>query len=80
MGGGKLSAYRAMAERIVDKVIENYGFTAKPCTTADVALPGGEAIALASDWRVRDVQAERLARLYGAEAQSLKASTSDEPW
>ena len=79
VGGGKLSAYRAMAERIVDTVIENHGFTAKPCTTADVALPGGEAIALASDLKgFSDVQAERLARLYGAEAQCLRASTSDE--
>lgn len=79
VGGGKLSAYRAMAERIVDTVIENYGFTAKPCSTADVALPGGEAIALASDLKgLGDVQAERLARLYGAEAQCLKASASDE--
>ena len=79
VGGGKLSAYRAMAERIVDTVIENHGFTAKPCTTADVALPGGEAIALASDLKgFGDVQAERLARLYGAEAQCLRASTSDE--
>ena len=79
VGGGKLSAYRAMAERIVDTVIENYGFTAKPCNTADVALPGGEAITLASDLKgFGDVQAERLVRLYGAEAQCLKASTSDE--
>ena len=72
VGGGKLSAYRAMAERIVDTVIENHGFTAKPCATADVPLPGGDTVVLASDLTgVGDVQAERLARLYGAEAPNL---------
>ena len=76
VGGGKLSAYRAMAERIVDTVIENHGFTAKPCTTADVPLPGGGAEVLASDLAgVGNVQAERLARLYGAEAPSLLGGT-----
>ena len=65
-----------MAERIVDTVIENHGFTAKPCTTADVPLPGGGAEVLASDLAgVGDVQAERLARLYGAEAPSLLGGT-----
>ena len=72
VGGGKLSAYRAMAERIVDTLIENHGFTAEPCATADVPLPGGDAELLASDLTgVGDVQAERLARLYGAEAPGL---------
>ena len=75
VGGGKLSAYRAMAERIVDTVIENHDFTAKPCTTADVPLPGGDAEVLASDLKVvGDIQAERLVRLYGAEAPSLFGS------
>ena len=79
VGGGKLSAYRAMAQRIVDTVIENHGFTAKPCTTADIPLPGGDSIAFASDLkRFDDVQAERLARLYGTEAQCLNASTGEE--
>jgi glycerol-3-phosphate dehydrogenase len=79
VGGGKLSAYRAMAERIVDMVIENHGFTGKPCTTADVPLPGGDAVVLAQDLPVVDnVQAERLARLYGAEAPGLIRSASEE--
>ena len=76
VGGGKLSAYRAMAERIVDTVIENHGFTAKPCATADVPLPGGGVEVPPSDLTgVGDVQAERLARLYGAEAPSLLGNT-----
>jgi glycerol-3-phosphate dehydrogenase len=72
VGGGKLSAYRAMAERIVDTVIDNHGFTAKPCETAEVHLPGGDAVMLASDLTgIGDTHAERLARLYGAEAPNL---------
>ena len=79
VGGGKLSAYRAMAERIVDTVIENHGFIGKPCTTADIPLPGGNAVVLASDLTgIGDVQAERLARLYGAEALSLTGSAGEE--
>ena len=79
VGGGKLSAYRAMAERIVDMVIENHGFSAKPCETADVPLPGGDAIVLASDLtEVADAQAERLARLYGAEAPHLVDDTGEQ--
>jgi len=78
VGGGKLSAYRAMAERIVDTVIENHDFTAKPCTTAEVPLPGGGGTVLASDLTgIGDIQAERLARLYGAEAPGLAGSAGD---
>ena len=78
VGGGKLSAYRAMAERIVDTVIENHGFAAKPCITADVPLPGGDVEVLASDLAgAGDVQAERLARLYGAEAPGLAGSAGE---
>jgi len=74
-----LSAYRAMAERIVDTVIENHGFVGKPCTTADIPLPGGDAVVLASDVTgIGDVQAERLARLYGAEALSLTGNAGEE--
>ena len=72
VGGGKLSAYRAMAERIVDTVIEQYGFAAKPCATAETPLPGGEAVvSAASLMEIGEVQAERLARLYGAEASHV---------
>ena len=79
VGGGKLSAYRAMAERIVDTVVENHGFATKPCATADVPLPGGDSIVLASDLEgFSDVQAERLARLYGAEAKCFNAIAGEE--
>jgi len=72
VGGGKLSAYRAMAERIVDKLIENYAFTARPCSTGEVPLPGGESITLAATLEGLDMtHAERIARLYGTEAPEL---------
>jgi len=72
VGGGKLSAYRAMAERIVDTLIENHAFTAKPCSTGEVPLPGGESITPAATLEGLEMtQAERLARLYGTEAPEL---------
>ena len=72
VGGGKLSAYRAMAERIVDTLIKNHAFTARPCATGEVPLPGGESTTLAASLQGMDrVQAERLARLYGTEAPAL---------
>ena len=78
VGGGKLSAYRAMAERIVDTVIENHGFTAQPCATADTPLPGGERVASSHSLPEMDtVQAERVARLYGAEAEDLARASAE---
>lgn len=76
IAGGKLSAYRAMAERVVDQVLAEDGFTAQPCTTMEEALPGGEAEAsglMGLDPIVR----ERLARLYGTEATALAADGGD---
>ena len=75
--GWELSAYRAMAERIVDTVIENHGLTAKPCSTADNPLPGGGRVVNASELEeMGDIQSERLARLYGAEAVDVVTSAA----
>lgn len=38
IGGGKLTTYRQMAERVVDQVLEKIDRTAEPCRTADVPL------------------------------------------
>ncbi|MDA8679719.1 glycerol-3-phosphate dehydrogenase/oxidase [Luminiphilus sp.] len=75
VGGGKLSAYRAMAERIVDQVVAASAFTAAPCQTAEVSLPGGDsATTLLNDW---DAAArERIQRLYGSEAGQVVANAS----
>ena len=44
IGGGKLTTYRRMAERVVDAAVERLGTSAaRPCTTADVPLVEGEA-------------------------------------
>lgn len=76
IAGGKLSAYRAMAERVVDMVVAELGGTARPCATMAEPLPGGEsgAGALAG---LDAAAAERLARLYGAEAPALLADGGD---
>jgi glycerol-3-phosphate dehydrogenase len=49
IAGGKLSAYRAMAERIVDLAAERLGGRLAPCATAERALPGAEAEAAHAD-------------------------------
>lgn len=78
VGGGKLSAYRAMAERIVDKVIATHVFVAQPCRTHQVALPGGEReVSAASLTAANGAANERLARLYGTESARILAAGAD---
>ena len=67
IAGGKLSAYRAMAERVVDKVIAIGGFAATPCKTATHPLPGGLKT---SNTRDKDLPA-RLTQSFGFEAATL---------
>lgn len=81
VAGGKLSAYRAMAERVTDMVVERLGRTAQACATAHQALPGGAFAAdtLRAD---RDLQATgplagRLIDLYGAEAVDVARDGGD---
>lgn len=38
IGGGKLTTYRQMAERVVDQVVERLGRKTGPCRTSDVPL------------------------------------------
>lgn len=46
IAGGKLTGYRKMAERVVDRIVikmeEEYEATVKPCTTQDIPLCGNE--------------------------------------
>lgn len=65
IAGGKLSAYRAMAARIVDHAVARIGLPARPCRTADESLPGGERSVTGDD---------RLDRLYGVEAALIRAA------
>lgn len=75
IAGGKLSAYRAMAERVVDLVVERLGATALPCSTANMPLPGGSReVRLAG---LDPLAAERLAGLYGDEANEILIAGGD---
>ena len=75
IAGGKLSAYRAMAERVVDLVVERLGATVQPCSTSEIPLPGGSReVRLA---RPDPLAAERLAGLYGDEANEIVIAGGD---
>jgi glycerol-3-phosphate dehydrogenase len=80
IAGGKLSAYRAMAEHVVDLVVTRLGRRVLPCTTATRPLAGGERV-LGSAEIARlspvPVEAERLAQLYGDEAAAIVADGGD---
>ncbi len=39
--GGKITTYRHLAEEAVDQLVQRLGIEAAPCTTAELALPGG---------------------------------------
>ena len=73
IAGGKLSAYRAMAERIVDRAIDILGVEAKPCTTAKLPLPGGESILYAHLTDLDKKTQRRWSRLYGSEINEVNA-------
>lgn len=80
IAGGKLSAYRAMAERVVDLVVERLGTPTLPCSTAERPLPGGERDASETAGLLAQVNPEaaaRLAGLYGDEAEDVVAAGGD---
>jgi glycerol-3-phosphate dehydrogenase len=80
IAGGKLSAYRAMAERVVDLAVERLGASVQPCATADTALPGGGQSVedvLKGLSALDPTAAERLAGLYGDEAGEILAAGGD---
>lgn len=62
IAGGKLTGYRKMAERVVDKVIEQKfeSLELKPCTTDQMILPGGDFTDYAA---VKKLEAELAAKL-----------------
>ena len=73
IAGGKLSAYRAMAERIVDRALDILRIEAKPCTTAKRPLPGGESILYAHLTDLDKKTQRRWTRLYGSEINEVNA-------
>src|SRR2546422_216643 len=75
IAGGKLTTYRRMAERVVDLVCARLHHRT-PCRTDSVPLPGGEQSPEDVARRLPSLPggaAERLVRLYGAEAQAIVA-------
>jgi glycerol-3-phosphate dehydrogenase len=74
IAGGKLTAYRRMAERVVDQVEKALGRRPSPCRTAESPLPGGERTPTQIRpklSRLGDAAAARLIGLYGAAAPSV---------
>jgi glycerol-3-phosphate dehydrogenase len=82
IAGGKLTTCRAMAESLLNRVIEKegprLGWQTKPCRTAETPLFGGNidgfdryamsaANALAGGWNVPPEAAQRLVKTYGTE-------------
>jgi glycerol-3-phosphate dehydrogenase len=78
IAGGKLTAYRKMAERIVDMAQEALGQAPSPAPTATAPLVGGDldpAAAIVSlSPSLGQEPAERLVGLYGSEATGLAAA------
>jgi glycerol-3-phosphate dehydrogenase len=74
IAGGKLTAYRTMAERVVDLVVERLGRRALPCRSGELPLPSARGpLPAPADLAVAlpDLDAPtatRLIRLYGVEA------------
>ncbi len=82
IGGGKLTAYRRMAERVVDRIEEALGRKPSACRTATEALPGGDVdVAAARTALARAgmaaLEADRLVGLYGSEAAAIAADGGD---
>jgi glycerol-3-phosphate dehydrogenase len=75
IAGGKLTGYRKMAERVVDKVIEQKfeSLELRPCTTDKMILPGGDFIDYAGVRKLETDLAGRLGalNLRGNEAKDL---------
>ncbi len=85
IAGGKLTAYRRMAERIVDLCAKRLGHGGVASTTAEETLPGGaltESPAQLTQRLIKgglgEAEAERLTRLYGDEALGLTAGIDAE--
>lgn len=73
IAGGKLTAYRRMAERIVDTVLEALGQRGQACATAQTPLIGGDvdvdkARLHLMDEGLTELEAARLVQLYGSES------------
>ncbi len=82
IAGGKLTAYRTMAERVVDTIVSDLGVNVASCSTATDLIVGGDLdvvevkaklAALLND----DADADRLVNLFGSEAEVIVADGGD---
>ena len=76
IAGGKLTAFRKMAERIVDKVASQLDATVKPCATETELLPGGDCdmddLRRSTTFANRtDAFIDRVSHLYGSESDAV---------
>ena len=80
IAGGKLTAYRTMAERVTDMVAETLGATVRPCSTATTPLVGGDVDVEAMKGLLRASvgdAGDRLVDLYGSEAAAVACRGGD---
>ena len=82
IAGGKLTAYRMMAERVADLIEETLGRKPSPCHTATRPLQGGDVDVAAARRAVEGaglspLDADRLVGLYGADAAAVAANGGD---
>jgi glycerol-3-phosphate dehydrogenase len=79
IAGGKLTAYRRMVERVTDSVVEQLGCAASKDVSKDCPLIGGDVEAAAIDDLAKsgNQKPDRLADLYGSEADDVRADGGD---
>ena len=82
IAGGKLTAYRMMAQRVADLIEEGLGRKPTPSRTATEPLHGGDVDVLAARAAVErlglsTLDADRLVGLYGSEAAAVAADGGD---
>jgi len=80
IAGGKLTSYRSMAERVVDRCEERLDRDLTPATTAEEPLPGGdfsgtfeELSSFVQAQGLTPEEADRVIRMYGKEAFAVFA-------
>jgi glycerol-3-phosphate dehydrogenase len=84
LGGGKLTTYRRVAARVVDRAARllhrRFGIEPRRRSGTDsLPLPGGAPVAIEVEPRIRAEVAEFLSRRYGARARQLFALVASAP-
>ncbi len=82
IAGGKLTAYRKMAERVVDQIEETLGRKPTACRTDKDPLPGGDVVVDTAVTKLTargldSAAALRLVGLYGSDAEGVAAAGGD---